>query len=138
MKNRAAESYPARFTSKTNGGKGLSRIIGASPPGHMTRARQRFAIRTGYRAGPDPGDNHSMLMCKDLVENIMDYIDNELDMKTLEELEKHASECPECRAFVDTYKRMLDLTGKLRDKSFVTPEIRQRLKTLLKSKIKPC
>ncbi len=79
-----------------------------------------------------------MLMCKDLVENIMDYIDNELDMKTLEELEKHASECPECRAFVDTYKRMLDLTGKLRDKSFVTPEIRQRLKTLLKSKIKPC
>jgi anti-sigma factor RsiW len=68
----------------------------------------------------------------------MGYIDNELDMKTLEELEKHASECPECRAFVDTYKRMLELTGKLKDKSFVTPEIRERLKTLLKSKIKPC
>ena len=53
-----------------------------------------------------------MFMCKDLVENIMDYIDNELDMKTLEELERHAGECPECRAFIDTYKRMLDLTGK--------------------------
>jgi anti-sigma factor RsiW len=79
-----------------------------------------------------------MFMCKDLVENIMDYIDNELDMKTLEELEKHASECPECRAFVDTYKRMLELTGKLKDRPFVTPEIRERLKTLLKSKIKPC
>ena len=77
-------------------------------------------------------------MCKDLVENIMDYIDNELDMKTLEELERHAGECPECRAFIDTYKRMLDLTGKLKDKSFVTPEIRAKLKTLLKSKIKPC
>ena len=79
-----------------------------------------------------------MFMCKDLVENIMDYIDNELDMKTLEELERHAGECPECRAFVDTYKRMLDLTGKLKDKSFVTPEIRDKLKKLLKSKIKPC
>jgi anti-sigma factor RsiW len=79
-----------------------------------------------------------MFMCKDLVENIMDYIDNELDMKTLEELERHAGECPECRAFIDTYKRMLDLTGKLKDKSFVTPEIRDKLKTLLKSKIKPC
>jgi anti-sigma factor RsiW len=79
-----------------------------------------------------------MFMCKDLVENIMDYIDNELDMKTLEELERHAGECPECRAFIDTYKRMLDLTGKLRDRSFVTPEIRDKLKKLLKSKIKPC
>jgi anti-sigma factor RsiW len=77
-------------------------------------------------------------MCKDLVENIMDYIDNELDMKTLEELERHAGECPECRAFIDTYKRMLDLTGKLKDRSFVTPEIRDKLKKLLKSKIKPC
>ncbi len=78
-----------------------------------------------------------MFMCRDLVENIMDYIDNELDLKTLEELEKHANECPECRAFVDTYKRMLELTGKLKDSSFVTPEIRNRLKILLKSKIKP-
>jgi anti-sigma factor RsiW len=79
-----------------------------------------------------------MFMCKDLVDNIMDYIDNELDMKTLEELEKHTSGCHECRAFVDTYKRMLELTGKLKDRSFVTPEIRERLKALLKSKIKPC
>ena len=79
-----------------------------------------------------------MFMCKDLVENIMDYIDNELDMKTLEELEQHAGECPECRAFIDTYKRMLDLSGKLKGKSFVTPEVREKLKTLLKSKIKPC
>lgn len=79
-----------------------------------------------------------MFMCKDLVENMMDYIDNELDMKTLEELETHAGECPECRAFIDTYKRMLDLSGKLREKSFVTPEVRDKLKSLLKSKIKPC
>jgi anti-sigma factor RsiW len=77
-----------------------------------------------------------MFMCRDLVENIMDYIDNELDLKTLEELEKHASECPECRAFIDTYKRMLELTDKIKDRSFVTPEIRNRLKILLKSKIK--
>lgn len=78
-----------------------------------------------------------MFMCKDLVENIMDYIDNELDLKTLEELEEHASACPECRAFIDTYKRMLEVTGKLKDRSFVTPEVRNRLKMLLKSKIKP-
>lgn len=78
-----------------------------------------------------------MFMCKDVVENIMEYIDQELDLRTLEELEKHTGVCPECKAFVDTYKRMLDLAGKLRERSFVTPEVRTRLKILLKSKIKP-
>ncbi len=76
-------------------------------------------------------------MCKDVVENIMGYIDAELDDKTLEELEKHLDECPECKAFVRTYKKMLELTGKLRERTFVTPEIRERLKDLLKSKLKP-
>ncbi len=78
-----------------------------------------------------------MFMCKDVVENIMDYIDRGLDIETLRELEKHMGECPECKAFVDTYRRMLDLTGKLRERPCVTPEIRNRLKILLKSKIKP-
>ena len=75
-------------------------------------------------------------MCKDVVENIIGYIEAELDDKTLDELEKHLHECPECQAFVRTYKKMLELTGKLRERTFVTPEIRQRLKELLKSKLK--
>lgn len=83
-------------------------------------------------------DHEHHFMCSDVVENIMDYIDSELDHKTLLELEKHTCECPECKAFVDTYKRMLDLAGKLKEKTFVTPEIRNRLKILLKSKSKPC
>ncbi len=78
-----------------------------------------------------------MAMCKDVVENIIGYIEVELDDKTLEELERHLHECPECQAFVRTYKKMLELTGKLRERTFVTPEIRQRLKELLKSKLKP-
>jgi anti-sigma factor RsiW len=77
-----------------------------------------------------------MAMCKDVVENIIGYIEAELDDKTLEELEKHLDECPECQAFVRTYKKMLEITGKLRERTFVTPEIRNRLKELLKSKLK--
>ena len=77
-----------------------------------------------------------MVMCKDVVENIIGYIEAELDDKTLDELEKHLHECPECQAFVRTYKKMLELTGKLRERTFVTPDIRQRLKELLKSKLK--
>jgi len=77
-----------------------------------------------------------MMLCKDIVENIMGYIEAELDYETLVELEKHLYMCPECTAFVNTYKKMLSLTGKLREKSFVTPDVRLRLKQLLLSKIK--
>jgi anti-sigma factor RsiW len=76
------------------------------------------------------------MLCKDIVENIMGYIEAELDYETLVELEKHLDMCPECMAFVRTYKRMLSLTGKLKEKSFVTPDVRSRLKELLLAKIK--
>ena len=77
------------------------------------------------------------LKCSDVVENIMNYIDQELDQKTLFTLEKHLEICPECKSFVNTYKRMLSLSGNLKNQKFVTPEIRTRLKNLLKTKIKP-
>lgn len=77
----------------------------------------------------------SIFKCKDVVENIMDYIDKELDYETLNELEKHSSECPECKAFIRTYKHMLELTGKIKQKTFVTPEIRKRLREFLKSSL---
>lgn len=76
------------------------------------------------------------MLCKDVVENIMGYIEAELDYETLNELEKHVDGCPECMAFVMTYKRMLELTGKLKERTFVTPELRGRLKEFLRSKIK--
>jgi hypothetical protein len=79
-----------------------------------------------------------MAMCKDVVENIIDYIEAELDHKTLEELVKHSTDCPECQAFIRTYRRMLELAGQLKKKTFVTPEIRRRLKEFLRSRINPC
>jgi len=76
------------------------------------------------------------MLCKDVVENIMDYIDSELDYNTLEALEGHLGECPECKSFASTYKKMLELSGKLKEKTFVTPEIRFRLKEFLKTQLK--
>lgn len=77
-----------------------------------------------------------MPICKDVVENIVEYIDNELDDKTLYELESHLGGCPECRSFVNTYRRMLQLSGNLKNKKFVTQEVRNRLKDFLKSRVK--
>lgn len=75
------------------------------------------------------------VMCKDVVEKIIGYIEAGLDHQTVEELENHINSCPECKEFVLTYKMMLDLTGKLKEKKFVTPEIRNRLKDCLKSSL---
>ncbi len=75
------------------------------------------------------------VMCKDVVEKIIGYIEAGLDHQTVEELENHINSCPECKEFVLTYRMMLDLTGKLKEKKFVTPEIRNRLKDCLKSSL---
>lgn len=75
------------------------------------------------------------ISCKDVVEKIIDYIDCELDHETYEELEKHQDQCPECKEFVQTYKMMLELTGQLKRRRFVTHEIRQRLKECLKDSL---
>lgn len=77
----------------------------------------------------------SDVTCSDIVENIMDYIDKELDQVTLFALEKHIELCPECKSFIDTYKHMLKLSGNLKNQKFVTPEIRERLKQVLKTKV---
>ena len=76
------------------------------------------------------------VMCKDVVEKIIGYIEAGLDHQTVEELENHINSCPECKEFVLTYRMMLDLTGKLREKNFVTSEIRNRLKDCLKSSLR--
>jgi anti-sigma factor RsiW len=76
-----------------------------------------------------------MFICKDVVENIIDYIDAELDGKSLVELENHLHDCPECDAFARTYRMMLVLAGKLREKRLVTILFRKRLKTLLISRL---
>ena len=74
--------------------------------------------------------------CKQFVNNIVGYIDNELDHETMLAMENHLDLCPECKSFVDTYKKMLQMSGNLRNKKFVTPDIRMRLKKLLESKLK--
>lgn len=72
--------------------------------------------------------------CEKFKENVMDYIDKELDSKTLSELEKHLGLCFDCESFVDVYRKMLKASGDLKNKTFVTSDVRDRLKKVLKEK----
>lgn len=50
------------------------------------------------------------LTCKDATDLILDYLSKELDSETAAEFEEHLSKCPDCVAFLNTYKRTIQLT----------------------------
>ncbi len=47
--------------------------------------------------------------CKELLEQICDYIDGELETALCAELERHLAGCPDCRVIVDTTRKTISL-----------------------------
>ena len=47
--------------------------------------------------------------CKDTERLLFDYVEGGLDPKIIEKLDKHFSDCPECIAFLETYRNTIDL-----------------------------
>lgn len=43
------------------------------------------------------------MTCRELVEFLMDYIDNDLDPKIREVFDRHLKVCPSCVAYLQTY-----------------------------------
>jgi Putative zinc-finger len=50
------------------------------------------------------------LTCKDEVGLIADYLADRLDPAVLAPFEKHLGQCPDCAAFLNTYKRTIEVT----------------------------
>lgn len=51
--------------------------------------------------------------CRDMLKNLNDYIDGELDEALCTELERHMSECENCRVVVDTLRKTVLLYNHL-------------------------
>ena len=45
-----------------------------------------------------------MICCKECLDLLADYLDEELDSNTAQSLEEHFQDCPPCIAFLNTYK----------------------------------
>ena len=52
---------------------------------------------------------HDHGACRDLLDQISDYVDGELEAALCTELESHLAECPNCRVMVDTVRRTITL-----------------------------
>ena len=48
--------------------------------------------------------------CRDATGLLLDYINGELERETDIEFEKHLEICPDCVAFLNTYKKTIELT----------------------------
>ena len=71
-----------------------------------------------------------MMTCREIVELLIDFLDNELPDERRRRLEAHLSLCEPCLNYLETYKVTIRLTRCLPDVP-PPPELLQRLKAAL-------
>ena len=58
-------------------------------------------------------DNLRLYTCKEVNELLMDYLESRLSPHAHKEMDYHISLCHNCVKFIKTYKKTIELTGKL-------------------------
>jgi hypothetical protein len=69
--------------------------------------------------------------CPDLLPELADFIDGTAGTEVCAEIEKHMSECPDCRIIVDTLKKTVYLYRTRENESELPVGFRERLFTSL-------
>jgi anti-sigma factor (TIGR02949 family) len=70
---------------------------------------------------------HTHLKCEELLGSLSAYIDGDLGAELCQELEKHLSECDNCRVVLNTTKRTIELVRSPVEKSDLPEDVRERL-----------
>jgi len=76
-----------------------------------------------------------LLTCDQFLQELSDYLDEEVREDVRRELEKHMAECPNCWVMVDTTKKTLSIYKKLEPDPLPEP-LKQRLMHAIQTKIK--
>jgi anti-sigma factor (TIGR02949 family) len=79
--------------------------------------------------------NAKKIGCREVVDLLVDYLDGELGAETVKGLEEHLSGCDSCTAFLNTYRKTIALSQKLKYGD-IPPELRKRLRDFLREKIR--
>lgn len=75
------------------------------------------------------------MMCDDITDLIMDYLTGELPPDTALEFEEHLRMCPDCVAFLNTYKKTVQVTRSLQYED-IPPAMEKRVRQFLTQKVK--
>lgn len=79
----------------------------------------------GARAADSVG-----LICREAIGLLADYLESALSEQEIRELEEHLAGCGPCQAYLNTYRRTKDLTGKA-ERAVMPEEMKDRLRTFL-------
>lgn len=74
------------------------------------------------------------LTCQQVTDLILNYVRGELHPRTALALKAHLRECPDCVAFLATYKQTIQATNSLRYET-IPPAMRTRVRHFLRTKI---
>jgi anti-sigma factor RsiW len=74
--------------------------------------------------------NHNHKKCILIFKRLSEYIDNELDEKTYEEMRIHIKECVKCEVCLETLRRTMDLCRNMKMQG-VPDRLRKRLKLMV-------
>jgi anti-sigma factor RsiW len=77
-------------------------------------------------------DGHDHEHCLGMFKRLSEYLDNELDDLTCNEIEQHVKECVPCFSCLQTLKRTVDLCKQTANKP-VPEEFSQKLKELIQN-----
>jgi anti-sigma factor RsiW len=73
--------------------------------------------------------------CKQATTLILNYLMGELDSKTARSFEEHLMICPDCVAFLNTYKKTIQFSKSLQYDE-IPNEMKKRIREFLRNKIK--
>ena len=75
------------------------------------------------------------MKCKDIVDNVLDYIEGYLNFNLVLKFRSHIKECPECNAFVRTYIKVIELSHRVKEVNVAPTRIKSELKATFLSKV---
>jgi len=78
------------------------------------------------------GDSHDHQHCLEMFKRLSEYLDNELDELTCNEIQRHVKECVPCFACLQTLKRTVDLCKQTANKP-VPREFSEKLKEMIQN-----
>ena len=72
------------------------------------------------------------LSCKEILEKLSEYIDEELDPSLCDEIDGHMGDCPPCVAFMNTLKKTVKLFNKAGQEVSIPGDVQSRLHDFLR------
>ena len=74
-------------------------------------------------------------ICREITDLLLDYMTGELDPETVSAFQDHLRLCPDCVAFLNTYKKTVQVTRSLRYES-IPAELEGRVRRFLRQRMK--